>query len=160
MNSLNCSRHKIHVLVNFRRDYHSHPRNLEGTVDRKIANENDVLKEMNERFPNIAVTAAQLDSLPLKKQLELVASAHVFFGMHGCAHAFPIFMQPGGAVVEIFNFNDGNWHMGKIASLSGHSHITWVSKDPKAYNKITKSTTIPAGVTSTLLRKAIKEICT
>jgi len=37
--SCNCSQHKIHVLVNFRRDYHTHPRNLQGIVDRKIANE-------------------------------------------------------------------------------------------------------------------------
>lgn len=156
----NCSRHKIHVLVNFRRDYHSHPRNLDGTVDRKIANEKEVVKEMNESFPNITVTATQLDRLPLKNQLELVASADIFFGMHGCAHAFPIFMTPGGAVVEIFNFDDNNWHMGKIASLSGHSHISWVIKDAKAYNRATKSTTIPAGVPTILLRKAIDKICT
>ena len=157
--SRNCSQHKIHVLVNFRRDYHTHPRNLEGIVDRKIANEKEILKEMNDSFPNIAITPVQLDTLHLKNQLELVASADVFFGMHGCAHGFPIFMQPGGAVVEIFNFNGNNWHMGKVASLSGHSHITWVMTDAKLYNRKTRSTTIPAGVASELLRKAIQKIC-
>ena len=157
--SRNCSQHKIHVLVNFRRDYHSHPRNLDGTVDRKIANENDILKEMNDSFPDVTITAVQLDALHLKKQLGLVALADIFFGMHGCAHGFPIFMQPGGAVVEIFNFNGDNWHMGKVASLSGHSHIPWVMTDAKLYNKATRSTTIPAGIASELLRKAIQKIC-
>ena len=129
--SRNCSQHKIHVLVNFRRDYHTHPRNLQGIVDRKIANEKEILKEMNDNFPNTAITAVQLDALRLKNQLELVALADAFFGMHGCAHGFPIFMQPGAAVVEIFNFNAKNWHMGKVASLSRHSHITWVMTDAK-----------------------------
>ena len=155
----NCSEHKIKVLLNFRRDYHSHPRNLDGTVDRKIANEKDVLKEMEENFPNITIIATQLDSLHLKTQLELVSSADIFFGMHGAAHAFPIFMPPGGAVVEMFNFNSNNWHMGKIAALSGHSHVVWVSTDAKAYNQRTRSTTIPPGVVKELLGKAIKKIC-
>ena len=155
----NCSEHKIKVLFNFRRDYHSHPRNLDGTVDRKIANEKDVLKEMEENFPNITIVATQLDSLNLKTQLELVSSADIFFGMHGAAHAFPIFMPPGGAVVEMFNFNSNNWHMGKIAALSGHSHVVWVSTDAKAYNQRTRSTTIPPGVVKELLGKAIKKIC-
>ena len=155
----NCSEDKIKVLLNFRRDYHSHPRNLDGTVDRKIANEKDVLKEMEENFPNITIVATQLDSLHLKTQLELVSSADIFFGMHGAAHAFPIFMPPGGAVVEMFNFNSNNWHMGKIAALSGHSHVVWVSTDAKAYNQRTRSTTIPPGVVKELLGKAIKKIC-
>ena len=155
----NCSEHKIKLLFNFRRDYHSHPRNLDGTVDRKIANEKDVLKEMEENFPNITIVATQLDSLHLKTQLELVSSADIFFGMHGAAHAFPIFMPPGGAVVEMFNFNSNNWHMGKIAALSGHSHVVWVSTDAKAYNQRTRSTTIPPGVVKELLGKAIKKIC-
>ena len=155
----NCSEHKIKVLLIFRRDYNSHPRNLDGTVDRKIANEKDVLKEMEENFPNITIVATQLDSLHLKTQLELVSSADIFFGMHGAAHAFPIFMPPGGAVVEMFNFNSNNWHMGKIAALSGHSHFVWVSTDAKAYNQRTRSTTIPPGVVKELLGKAIKKIC-
>ena len=157
--SRNCSEHKIKVLLNFRRDYKSHPRNLDRTVDRKIANEKDVLKEMEENFPNITIVPTQLDSLHLKTQLELVSSADIFFGMHGAAHGFPIFMPPGGAVVEMFNFNSNNWHMGKIAALSGHSHFVWVSTDAKAYNQRTRSTTIPPGVVKKLLGKAIKKIC-
>ena len=132
---------------------------MDGTVDRKIANENDILKEMIDNFPNVTITAVQLDTLHLKNQLELVASADIFFGMHECAHGFPIFMQPGGAVVEIFNFNGKNWHMGKVASLLGHSYFPWVITDAKLYNKTTRSTTIPAGVVSELLRKAIQKIC-
>ena len=157
----NCSQHKVNVLVNFRRDYQSHPRNLDGTVDRKIANEKDVVKEMVESSytSKVNITTAQLDLFPLKHQLELVASADVFFGMHGSAHGFPIFMAPGGVVIEMFNFNSGNWHMGKIAFLSGHAHVIWTNTDRKAYNTKTRSTTIPAGVPSMLLRKALEKIC-
>ena len=157
----NCSQpHKLNVLVSFRRDYQSHPRNLHGTVDRKIANEEDVISEMKKNFSSqLNITSAQLDAFPLKRQLELVASADIFFGMHGSAHGYPIFMAPGGAVVEIFNFNSGNWHMEKISTLSGHSHITWTSTDPKAYNTKTRSTTIPAGIPTMLLKKAIFKIC-
>ena len=157
----NCSQQTINVLVNFRRDYQSHPRNLDGTVDRKIANEKDIVKEMVEgNFSSkLNITTVQLDLFPLKRQLELVASADIFFGMHGSAHGFPIFMAPGGVVIEMFNFNSGNWHMGKIASLSGHSHVIWTNTDRNAYNKKTRSTTIPAGVPSMLLRKALEKIC-
>ncbi|XP_078347368.1 uncharacterized protein LOC144632571 [Oculina patagonica] len=157
----NCSQDKINVLVNFRRDYQSHPRNLDGTVNRKIANEKDIVKEMVEgNFSSkLNITTSQLDLYPLKHQLELVAWADIFFGMHGSAHGFPIFMAPGGVVIELFNFNSGNWHMGKIASLSGHSHVTWTNTDKNAYNTKTKSTTIPAGVPSMLLRKALEKIC-
>jgi len=157
----NCNQpHKLNVLVSFRRDYKSHPRNLDGTVDRKIANEKDVISEMEKNFSSqLNITSAQLDAFPLKRQLELVASADIFFGMHGSAHGFPIFMAPGGAVVEIFNFNAGNWHMEKISTLSGHSHITWTSTDRNAYNSRTRSTTIPAGIPTMLLKKAIFKIC-
>jgi len=157
----NCSQpHKLNVLVSFRRDYQSHPRNLDGTVDRKIANEKDVISEMEKNFSSqLNITSAQLDEFPLKRQLELVASADIFFGMHGSAHGFPIFMAPGGAVVEIFNFNSGNWHMEKISTLSGHSHITWTSTNPNAYNSKTRSTTIRAGIPTMLLKKAIVKIC-
>ena len=155
----NCSTLKLHVLVNFRRNYQSHRRNLDGTVDRKIANGNDVLKDINTTFPGITLTVSQLDALPLKKQLELVASADIFFGMHGAAHAYPIFMAPGGAVVEMFNFNSGNWHMGKIATLAGHSHVTWTLTDRGAYDSVNRTSTIPKGIPSDLIRKAIKNIC-
>lgn len=157
----NCSQpHKLNVLVSFRRDYQSHPRNLDGTVDRKIANEKDVLSEMEKNFSSqLNITSAQLDAFPLKHQLELVASADIFFGMHGSAHGYPIFMAPGGAVVEIFNFHSGNWHMEKVATLSGHSHIPWTSTDRNAYNTKTRSTTIPAGIPTMLLKKAIFKIC-
>ena len=157
----NCSQpHKLNVLVSFRRDYHRHPRKSRGTVDRKIANEKDVVDEMKSNFSSkVNITTAQLDLLPLKRQLELVASADIFFGMHGAAHTFPIFMAPGGAVIEIFNFHAGNWHMEKISSLSGHSHIIWTNTDENAYNAKTKSTTIPAGIPSMLLKEAIENIC-
>ena len=154
-----CGQKKLNVLVTFRRDYQNHPRNLEGIIDRKIANEKDVVNEMENGFPNLNITAAQLDSLPLKRQLELVASADIFFGMHGAAHAFPIFMAPGGAVIEMFNFQSNNWHMKRISILSGLFHITWINRDVKAYNKTTRSTTIPAGIPSRLLRNAIENIC-
>ena len=154
-----CVQKKLNVLVIFRRDYQNHPRNLKGIIDRKIANEKDVVDEMENGFPNLNITVAQLDSLPLKRQLELVASADIFFGMHGAAHTFPIFMAPGGAVIEMFNFQSNNWHMKRISTLSGHFHITWINRDVKAYNQTTRSTTIPAGIPSRLLRNAIEHIC-
>ncbi|XP_078348405.1 uncharacterized protein LOC144633402 [Oculina patagonica] len=158
----NCSQNKLNVLINFRRDYQSHPRNLDGTVDRKIANEKDIVKEMVESnfSSKVNITTVQLDLYPLKHQLELVAWADIFFGMHGSAHGFPIFMAPGGVVIDLFNnyFFPGNWHMGKIASLSGHSHVIWTNTDKNAYNTTTRSTTIPAGVPTMLLRKALYKI--
>ena len=157
----NCSQpHKLNVLVSLRRDYYSHPRKSRGTLDRKIANEKDVVHEMQSNFSSkLNIATAQLDLLPLNRQLELVASADIFFGMHGAAHAFPIFMAPGGAVIEMFNFRSDNWHMEKISSLSGHSHIIWTNTDGNAYNPKTKSATIPAGIPTMLLKKAIEKIC-
>ncbi|XP_020914685.2 uncharacterized protein LOC110252249 [Exaiptasia diaphana] len=156
----NCSQ-RLNVLVILRRDYQTHPRNLDGTVDRKISNEKDVISEMEENLASqLKITAAQLDTFPLKRQLELVASADIFFGMHGAAHGYSIFMAPGGAVVEIFNFNSNdNWHMEKVSTLSGHSHITWTSTDQNSYDTKTRSTTIPVGIPTKLLKRAIFKIC-
>ena len=156
-----CSQQNLNVLFILRRDYINHPRNLAGIIDRKIANEEDVVREMENSFPNANITTAQLDLLPLKTQLELVATADILFGMHGAAHAFSIFMAPGGAVIEMFNHNSNkkNWHMGKVATLSDHSYITWTNTDTRAVNTVTESTTIPAGVPSRLLRMAIDSIC-
>ncbi|XP_022793786.1 beta-(1,2)-xylosyltransferase-like [Stylophora pistillata] len=157
----NCSQQNLNVLVILRRDYESHPRNLAAVIDRKIANEEEVLQEIKTSFPNGNITAAQLDLWPLKAQLETIANTDILFGMHGAAHAFSIFMEPGGVVVEMFNdySQARNWHMGKIATLSDHSHISWTNSNPKAVNKDTKSTIIPKGLPSSLLKKAVASIC-
>lgn len=156
-----CSQKKLNILFILRRDYKNHPRNLAGIIDRKIANEEDVLKEIKDSFPTADITPVQLDLLPLKAQLEIVAKTDILFGMHGAAHAFSIFMPPGGAVVEMFNDNRKtyNWHMNKIATLSGHSYIKWGNTDEGAVDKLRKSITIPGGVSSRLLRMAIDSIC-
>ena len=99
-------------------------------MDRKIANEKGVVEEMVEgNFSSkLNITSVQFDLFPLKHQLELFASADIFFGIHGSAHGFPIFMAPGGAVVEMFNFLILviAIHMGKIASLSD---VIWTNTD-------------------------------
>lgn len=156
-----CSQKKLNILFILRRDYKNHPRNLGGIIDRKIANEEDVLKEIKDSFPTADITPVQLDLLPLKAQLEIVAKTDILFGMHGAAHAFSIFMPPGGAVVEMFNDNRKtyNWHMNKIATLSGHSYIKWGNTDKGAVDKLRKSITIPGGVSFRLLRMAIDSIC-
>ena len=155
----NCSHQRFHVLVSFRRDYKTHPRNLDAIVDRKISNEADVLKEMSTAFPSFNITGVQLDALPLRRQLQLIASSDIFFGMHGAAHGFTIFMPPGGAVVELFDFGADNWHMKHVATLSGHSHISWTNSDTKAYDAKTRSTKIPSGVPTRLIKEAIQKLC-
>ena len=121
----------------------------------------NLFKEIKDSFPTADITPVQLDLLPLKAQLEIVAKIDILFGMHGAAHAFSIFMPPGGAVVEMFNDNRKtyNWHMNKIATLSGHSYIKWGNTDKGAVDKLRKSITIPGGVSSRLLRMAIDSIC-
>ena len=149
------------MLIILRRDYKSHPRNLAGVIDRKIANEAEVLREIKTSFIHANITAAQIDLWPLKAQLETIANTDILFGMHGAAHAFSIFMEPGGAVVEMFNddLQSANWHMRKIATLSDHSYINWANSNRRAVNEVTKSTKIPKGVSSSLLEKAVESIC-
>lgn len=157
----NCSQKKLNVLIILRRDYKSHPRNLAGVIDRKITNEAEVLREIKTSFIHANITAAQIDLWPLKAQLETIANTDILFGMHGAAHAFSIFMEPGGAVIEMFNddLQSANWHMRKIATLSDHSYINWANSNRRAVNKVTKSTKIPKGVSSSLLEKAVESIC-
>ena len=61
-----CSQKKLNILFILRRDYKNHPRNLAGIIDRKIANEEDVLKEIKDSFPTADITPVQLDLLPIK----------------------------------------------------------------------------------------------
>ncbi|XP_022793785.1 uncharacterized protein LOC111332657 [Stylophora pistillata] len=156
-----CNQLNLNILFILRRDYKSHPRNLAGIIDRKIANEEDVLSEIKSSFPDANITPVQLDLLTLKAQLEIVAKTDILFGMHGAAHAFSIFMPPGGAVVEMFHHNSNiyNWHMNKIATLSDHSYINWENTDMRAVDTLRKSIVIPRGVSYRLLRMAIDSIC-
>ena len=152
---------KLNIFFLWRRDYIAHPRNPSGKVSRKIKNENQLLRETSQAFPNHNITGLQLDSLHIRKQIEIISHTDIFIGMHGAGMTFSMFLPDNSAVVEMFPayYKSPNWHMEYVARRSGHTYIKWKSTDHTLDDMDTESTTVPIDIIAPLVKKAINKIC-
>lgn len=83
----------------------------------------------------------------------------IFFGMYGVVYVYLIFMLLGGVVVEMFNFNLGNWYMGKIVIFVGYFYVMWILIDWVVYDIVKRMLMIFKGIFLDLIWKVIKNIC-
>ena len=59
----------LHITLLWRRDYLAHPRNPQGSVSRKIANEAALADHLKLKFPQAKITDVQLDLYSIKDQV-------------------------------------------------------------------------------------------
>ena len=157
---VNCAQRSLRVLFVWRRDYVSHVRNVKGTVQRKISNEDALLQACAAAFPQWRIQGVQLDLYPIREQLQLISESDILIGMHGAAFAYNVVMQPGSGVIELFPAYHGeNWHMAFMAEQAGLHYVSWKNTDTTIENKAAGTTKVPPSVVVRLLRAMEKTIC-
>ncbi|XP_041347604.1 beta-1,2-xylosyltransferase-like [Gigantopelta aegis] len=127
--TLDCAH--LNVMFIWRRDYIAHPRNPSGLVKRKIANEAELLETVRKAVPGHNVTGVQLDALPMRQQLELVANTDIFLGMHGAGLAHTLFLPKHGGLIEFYPtyWSPSNRHFRAMATWRGLQYQTWQNTD-------------------------------
>lgn len=155
---INCK--KLKILIIWRRDYLAHPRNPNGTVSRKIANEAALVKYLRNTLPagKFVIMASQIDRFSMSTQLQMVAWADVFVGMHGAGLTHAMFLSPSSALIELQpNYYEGT-HFEAIAKWRGLVYTQWRNTDP--LNELpNQSTIIPPQILLTLIKKTSKALC-
>jgi len=71
---------RLSVTFIWRRDYVAHPRNPQGAVSRKIANEDELLRRVRLQLPHASVTGVQIDLYTMDRQLRIVADTDILIG--------------------------------------------------------------------------------
>lgn len=122
---LNCD--KLNILIIWRHNYVSHPRNPTGSVSRKIKNEDELLKKISESFPTHNVKGIQIDALPMRKQLEIIARTDILIGMHGAGLSHTLFLPRHSGLVEMFPmyYTSENRHFRAMAGWRGLFYSSW-----------------------------------
>ena len=67
---LNCS--SVNVLFIWRRNYVAHPRNPSGKIQRKIANEKELVQILKHNFPHYNVRGIQMEKFSMTRQVQTI----------------------------------------------------------------------------------------
>ena len=155
---IDCSR--FNILIIWRRDYVAHPRNPKGRVERKIANEDQIIQHLKYILPseNFNIRASQIDLFDLKSQLDSVVWADIMIGMHGAGLTHAMFLNKKSALIELKPYQRGGEHFQAIAKWRKLHYQTWQNVDPtKEYDNL--STEVPPTIVSDLILNAKKHLC-
>ena len=155
---LNCQR--LNIFFIWRRDYVAHPRNPGGNISRKIKNEDELIQELKQKYPQHNIEGKQLDLLPMKEQLKCISKTDILAGMHGAALTLALFLPEHSGVVELFPnyWSDPNSHFKCIARWRGLHYTQWKNTDMKN-EYINDYTRIPPEVAIELVDKIIDTMC-
>ena len=100
--SLDCR--KLIVTLIWRRDTVYHPRNLEGSVYRKIFNEAEMFNALYEKYPNVCFNSILLETIPMKEQLKFICKTDILIAMHGAGLTHALFLPKTSGVIELFPY--------------------------------------------------------
>jgi len=156
--TLNCS--SMVVTFVWRRDYVAHPRNPSGVIQRKIENEEEILASVRRSHPDFVVRGVQIDTLPMKDQLQTIADTDVLIGMHGAGLAHVAFVPSHGALVELFpSYYQGvNRHLSDLARWREMVYYDWHGNN--RHNELAGyRTRIPVSVVNWLIDMVASKIC-
>ena len=81
-----CVGMRLSILFIWRRDYVAHPRNPRGSVTRKIANEDELLRRVSSQLPEARVRGVQIDLYTMDEQLRLILGADILIGENYMPH--------------------------------------------------------------------------
>lgn len=149
----------LSVLFIWRRDYLAHPRNPNGSVSRKIANERELLESLQRRYPAFHIKGVQIDLFAMQQQLQYVSEADVLIGMHGAGLTHALFLPLHAGVIE---FIPNYWsaameHFLAIARWRQLKYERWVNADP--HNEVpNQETVVPSQVLHVLFRSLMRQM--
>lgn len=156
--NLNCD--KLSILFIWRRDYVAHPRNPKGLVSRKIKNEQELQKFVQNLYPNHSISSIQTDKLTMQDQLSAITNTDILIGMHGAGLTLALFLPKHGGLIELYPkyWSSDNHHFRAIARWRKLQYRDWQNLDgdnefPDHY------TFIPPSVLQTQLSAIISDMC-
>ena len=127
---LDCK--SLHLVIIWRRDYVAHPRNPSGRIQRKIANEDQLLREANRTGLFSSITGIQLDNLSMKKQLLFISNTDILAGMHGAGLTHTLFLPNHAGLIELFpKYFFEMDHFKSLAQWPRLHYIRWKNTDQK-----------------------------
>eukprot|EP00466_Bigelowiella_natans_P005276 jgi/Bigna1/71744/fgenesh1_pg.16_\ len=155
----------VHGMI-FRRDYLAHPRAGAGRTTRKISNEMQVVNvlsrlkddsnsncssllvrlesENEENKWSIEFRSMSLESMPFKKQVEVVSRQNILIGVHGAALSHVLWMKPGSDLIEITSGGySGRFHFEFFATWAG---LRYRKVQVQGGNLINVNTDVLAGI--------------
>ena len=151
----------LNVVFIWRHNYVAHPRNQKGSVVRKFANEAEMLTVARQTLGAHAnVTGYQLDKLPMKAQLELIAKCDILIGMHGAGLSHILFLPKTSAALELkpVYSNPALGHFQAQAKWRGIPYSIWLNED-RANEESDHKTHIPKDVLTNELKGLRESIC-
>ena len=129
---LNCS--SLSLLFIWRRPYLAHPRNPSGDVHRKVKNEDEIMKSVEERFPHLRLNGIQTDALSMREQLRFASESDILIGMHGAGLSLCLMLPKYGALLEFMpKYINPSFkkHFVGMATWRGIIFERWVNSDNK-----------------------------
>ena len=143
-----------------RKDYVAHPRNPLGRVQRKITNEKDVIKYINERVTDAHIKAIQIDLLPIEEQIKLIYETNVLVGVHGAGLGHALLLRSGSTMIELFPSSykrSPNPHFQQFAYWADVHYDRWFSKSRPQKNN--EWIYVEPDVPYKLIRHALDRFC-
>ena len=150
----------ITITFIWRRDYISHARNKHGMIQRKFANEDQLLSEMREDFPMFSVQAVQLENMSFEDQLKVILTTGILIGMHGAGLTHSLFLPQNAGLLEIFPkyINVGNAHFRAISKWRKLHYLSW--RNFQDYNELPDFYTyVSPTVVKSYIRSIHRKMC-
>lgn len=110
-------------LIVARRDYQAHPRNVEGKVTRKFADEQMLVRAAANAGMQCSVI--DLARMPVETQVQRISIAPILMGVHGAGLSYAFLLPPTGILIEARV--DYFAHFENLAGYSGRRYIGFES---------------------------------
>ena len=151
---------RLSILFLWRHDYLAHPRNPVGVISRKIKNEHQLLRTLQQRYLNYQVKGMQIDKLSMQDQLKVISHTDILIGMHGAGLTHTLFLPPTAGVIEFIPkyWNSADEHFMAMSGWRKLVYKRWTNTDP--HNEYPNNyTRIPPTVLLGLVKAVVQQIC-
>lgn len=158
--SFDCD--KLTIVFLLRRDYMTHPGNIEGKVSRKIKNEDELLDSIQQDYPGANVKGIQFDRYSFKEQLQFIAGTDILIAMHGAGLSHVLFLPAHAGLFEMYPMykrkSPGNMYFQGMARWRGLRYISWQNVNPN--NEFPDMYTyVPPNILKQNVRTLFRQIC-
>ena len=159
--TLNCN--ELHVTLIWRRDKPYHPRNMKGTVERKIFNEAELFSAIYENFPQFCVRGFLMETIPIKEQLKIIKHTDILIGMHGAGLTHTLYLPRTSGLIELFPVKFKKMHayskmFEAIAKWRGLRYMFWENMN-EAMEINNYFTVVDVAEVSKLVKAMVKDLC-
>lgn len=127
---LNCD--SVSILFIWRHDYIAHPGNPSGLIKRKIINENEIIKAVEDVFPGQYVAGVQLDQHDMTDQVQWISQTDILVAMHGAGMTHTMFLPSHAGVLELYPnyWPKTNRHFKSMAKWRKLHYLNWQNINP------------------------------